>query len=132
MADITATLQNLQLLRLTVVDNGDGTVSLKTTGGAGASGGVVSGALTSRSGTVAAGGTRQQLMAANASRKYLLIQNQSAGALYLRFTGNAAADNTSLKLEAGGSYESNGAFCPNQAVDVYGATTAQAWFAVEG
>ena len=131
MADITATLQNLQLLRLRVVDNGDGTVSLKTTGGAGASG-VVSGALTSRSGTVTAGGTAQQLAAANATRTYFLFQNQSAGPLYLRFTGTAAADSTSLKVDAGGAYESGAGFCSNQAVSVFGATTGQAFFAAEG
>lgn len=86
---------------------------------------------TDRSSTLTTGGTAQQLAAANTSRKYLLVQNQSSGYLYIRFTGTATQDQTSLRIESGGSYENPPHYCPTSAVSIIGATTGQAWHSVE-
>lgn len=93
---------------------------------------VLSGSLTDRSGTLTTGGTAQTLASANSSRKYLLVQNQSNGAFYIRFTGTATQDQTSLRLDAGADFESGPSFVPTQAISIIGATTGQAWHAVEG
>lgn len=90
------------------------------------------GTATDRSGTITAGGTRQQLAAANSSRRYLIVQNQSSGYLYVRFTATATQDQSSMRLAPGDAWESPSGFCPTQAVDIVGATTGQAWYAVEG
>lgn len=89
------------------------------------------GTLTDRSGTITTGGTRQQLAASNSSRKYFFFQNQSSGNLWLRFTGNATQDQSSMRVAPGDSWESPAGFVSTQAVDVVGATTGQAWHAVE-
>lgn len=86
---------------------------------------------TDRSGTITAGGTAQQLAASNSSRRYLLIQNQSTGNLYIRFTGTAAADQTSLRIAAGDYWESPPHYCPTSAVSIIGATAGQAFHSVE-
>lgn len=89
---------------------------------------------TSRSGTITAGGTAQQLMAANASRKGWLVQNQSTGDLYVRSRGNggttdATADQNSLKIPAGAMYVAD--YITANALSIIGATTTQAFFARE-
>jgi hypothetical protein len=84
---------------------------------------------TDRSGTITTGGVAQVLAAANASRVYLFVQNTSAGTLYLSFTGTASA--STLQLAPGASYENPAHFCPTGAVSIYGATTAQAFVAME-
>lgn len=45
------------------------------------------------------------LIAANAVRKYMLIQNNGAAAIYITF-GGAATLTTGIKIAAGGAYES--------------------------
>jgi hypothetical protein len=90
------------------------------------------GSLTARGGTITTGGTAQQLAASNSSRKYLIVQNQSSGDLYIRFTGTAVADTTSLKLVPGAVYESGAGFVSTQALSIIGATTGQAFYAAEG
>lgn len=119
---------------LLLVDNGDGTYSLATSTPSTGSAGVIvaAGTATDRSGTITAGGTRQQLAAANSSRRYLIVQNQSSGYLYVRFTATATQDQSSMRLAPGDAWESPSGFCPTQAVDIVGATTGQAWHAVEG
>jgi len=86
---------------------------------------------TDRSNTIATGGTAQTLAALNASRRYLLVQNQSTGNLYIRFTGTAAADQTSLRIAAGDYWESPPHYCPTSAVSIIGATAGQAFHSVE-
>lgn len=49
-----------------------------------------------------------QLLAANADRKYLLIQNKSAsGSIWLNLAGNAATTANGVKLGPGDAYEMN-------------------------
>ncbi|MEI8166700.1 MAG: hypothetical protein WCG26_09975 [Chloroflexales bacterium] len=84
---------------------------------------------TDRSGTITTGGVAQVLAAANASRVYLFVQNTSTGTLSLSFTGTASL--TTLQLAPGASYENPPHFCPVGAISIFGATTAQAFVAME-
>lgn len=94
--------------------------------------------VTDRSGTVTAGGTSQQIMAAAAEyddRQYLLIQNISTGDLWVRAGAAAAAAQPSLRLIPGSSLEwsySGNGYCPSQTINVFGSTTGQAFVAMEG
>jgi hypothetical protein len=59
------------------------------------------------------------MLAANANRRWLLIQNKSAsGAIYISFNGAATAAN-GIKLSPGQSWESGG-WCPNTQVQAIG------------
>lgn len=83
------------------------------------------------SGTVTTGGTAQNAAAANATRRGLIIQNVSPGALYVSTTGTASATvsagSGSIRIDAGAYWEAPAHGVPTGAVSVYGATTAQAW-----
>jgi hypothetical protein len=92
---------------------------------------------TDRSGTITAGGTAQQIMAAPAEaddREYLVIQNVSSGDLWVNFGVVAVQSQPSIKLIPGASlelsYAGNG-YCPSQFVSIIGATTGQAFVAKE-
>jgi hypothetical protein len=87
-----------------------------------------------RSGSIAAAGAAQDLMAANGDRNGWLIQNQSVANLYVRSKGaasNVAAtlDNRSLILPPGGYYEPP-KITPH-ALSIVGGATGQAFFAEE-
>ena len=98
--------------------------------------------MTERSSTVTAGGTSQQLAAANASRRYLFIQNPNTTAgqgvtaenLYIRFGAVAAGiDNgTAIELLPGASLTYESLASPTQAIQVIAATTAHKFIAMEG
>ncbi len=90
------------------------------------------GTLTSRASTITSGGTAQTLASSNSSRKFFAVQNQSSGDIYVRWTGTAAGDNTSLKLSPGDYFETGAGYVSTQAISIYGATTGQAFWAVEG
>ena len=77
------------------------------------------------------GGTAQQLMASNSSRKGFSVQNVSTGDLWIRETGTAAAGQPSLKLTAGTYFETPAGYGSTGAVSIYGATTGQAFTARE-
>lgn len=85
------------------------------------------GALTDCSGTITTGGTSQTAVAAVATRKYLLVQNTSAGNEYINFTSNAAATGSSLLILPNGSFVQETNFVSNEKVSIFGATTAQAY-----
>lgn len=80
-----------------------------------------------KSGTVTLGGTAQVLMAYNAERSGFWVQNVSAGDLWISDIGTAAASQPSMKLAAGGLYESPMTGCPTGAISIFGATTSQAF-----
>lgn len=89
---------------------------------------------TNHSGTITAGGTAQDLMGANSARNGWLIQNQSAGVLWIRSKGAsganvAAATQDSLEIPAGSYYESPRV--SGNALSIFGATTGQAFHAEE-
>lgn len=90
------------------------------------------GALTDGSGTITTGGTSQQVFAANASRRYLLIQNVSDTDAWVNFGTAAVANQPSLLLRAnGGSIVFEGSFVPTGTVNIRGATTGKAYTAKE-
>ena len=88
--------------------------------------------LTDRSGTITAGGTAQQAMAALATRKYLLLQNISDTAMWFNFTTTAVADSPSLYLPVGASFVMEGSLVSTEAVSIFCVTTGKKWTAKEG
>lgn len=87
------------------------------------------------SGTVAAGGTSQQVLGVNEARKYLLIQNpgNATEALYVNFdTAASTTAKNSIELSAGGSISFSENFVPINAVNVTAATSAHAFICKEG
>lgn len=84
-----------------------------------------------KSGTVTLGATAQVLAAANASRRGFWLQNQSSGDLWISSLGTAAATQPSLKIPAGGYYESPENGVPVAAISIFGAVTGQAFAARE-
>ncbi len=90
------------------------------------------GTLTDISGTITTGGTAQTLAAANANRKYLLIQNNSSAALWFNFTATAVTSEPSLQLAVGGSFVMETGLISTEAISIIGATTGQAFSAKEG
>lgn len=102
---------------------------------------IPTGTFTDRSGNIAAGGTSQQLAAANASRKQLIVFNPADAAgqnitsvepLYINFT-SAAADSgtTSLELLPGEEFNSGSGPVSTEAVNVVAATTGHVYIAKE-
>lgn len=88
------------------------------------------GALTDGSGTLTAGGTSQQVFAANTSRKYLLVQNNSAEAMWVNFGVAAVTTQPSIQLGPnGGSIEYEDNFVPSGTVNIIGATTSDVFTA---
>ncbi len=84
-----------------------------------------------RGGTITAGGTAQQLMAANAARRGYSVQNQSTGDLYINALAAATIDYHSLKIPAGSLYETPSNHVGPGAVSIIGATTGAAWYSRE-
>lgn len=84
---------------------------------------------TDRSGSIATGGTAQQLAAANAARKGLRIQNISAEVMWVNQTGGtaAAAGAGSFKIAVDGTFE----ITTNQAVSIVAATLGSKFSATE-
>jgi hypothetical protein len=89
------------------------------------------GTLTDRSGTIATGGTAQQLMTSNAARLGFSVQNLSSGDLWINPLSTAAASQPSLKLLPGAYFESPAGYGATGAISIFGATTSQAFSAKE-
>lgn len=81
------------------------------------------------SGTIATGGTSQQITTANGARSYLLIQATSASALWIGVGATAVADSPSIYIPAGGNWEP--LVPPTQALHVLCATTGAKYTAKE-
>lgn len=86
---------------------------------------------TDKSGTITTGGTAQAAIALNANRRAFYIQNLSAGDLWFSDTTTAVAASPSIKIPAGGLYESMPGNCPTAAISIIGDTTGQAFAARE-
>jgi hypothetical protein len=68
-----------------------------------------------------------QIDAANAARRYLLIQNNdAAGDIYIRFDGAAVTTANGVKIKAGGYWESGPTWCPTGAVMAIGSIASNA------
>lgn len=81
------------------------------------------GAITPSGGTITTANTSQQILAANASRKYLFVQNHSSEKLWINFGAAATQNQPSIELAPnGGAYENGPTFCSNQAINIIGAT----------
>lgn len=89
------------------------------------------GTLTDRSGTITSGGTAQTIMAANATRRYLLIQNSSDTAMWCNFTTTAVASQPSFTLIAGASFVMENNAVSTEAISCIGATTGKIFTAKE-
>lgn len=90
-------------------------------------------AYTDNSSTVTAGGTSQQITAANANRHVLLFYNLSAQGgdiLYLNF-GAAASSTNSIPIYPGGGWQSDPQTCPSGTINVLGATTGDKYMEKE-
>ena len=83
-----------------------------------------------RSGTITTGGTAQVVLPAWSGRHGCVIQNQSAGSLWVSETATAIAGPPSIVIPAGSQF-----LCMSpasgQAYSIIGATTAQAFAARE-
>ena len=89
------------------------------------------GTLTDRSGSITSGTVAQTLAAANATRKYFLFVNQSAGNMWLNFTTTATMDQPSILIVPTGSLAMEAGFISTELISVIGATTGQKWMAKE-
>lgn len=120
-----------------LVDLGSGVFAEKvvavTSAGADISGGsaVAQGTYTDKSGTITTGGTAQSLAAANASRRYLMVQNNSAGDLWINFGVTAIVGQPSIRLQPGDAWIEDGTFVNTGSVSIIGATTGQTFSAKE-
>lgn len=102
---------------------------------AGAAGALAQPALTSwtdRSGAIAAGGTSQQVIAANGARRAFFVQNPCAAveSLFIEI-GSAAAVSGSIELPPCAVYQGYGGFSTTLAVHAVAATTGHAFIAKE-
>lgn len=87
---------------------------------------VIQGSMTDRSGTITTGGTAQQAAPANASRKFLLLQNVSSADLWFNLGVTAVINQPSIKLAAGEKLPFT-EFVPTDLISIIGATTGQAF-----
>jgi hypothetical protein len=94
------------------------------------------GTLTDHSGTITAGGTSQQVCAANPNRRYLILQNLASEDLYFNFSNAAVIGQPSFRLGAKGtaddSFVMEAGYVSTEAVYIIGATTGDAFVAKEG
>jgi len=122
-------------LRAVSVDSG-GRINTNINGTVAVSGSVTAssptGTLTNSSSTIATGGTSQQVVASNSSRKYFAIQNISDTAMYLG-VGYTPTTTTGILLSAsGGGFVFESSFIPTSAINILCATTGKAFVALEG
>lgn len=89
------------------------------------------GSLTNSSGTITSGGTSQQVVASNTSRKYFCFQNTSDTAMYLGVGYTPTTSNGLLMSASGGGFVLESNFIPTQAINVLCATTGKTFVAWE-
>lgn len=81
---------------------------------------------------ITAGGVSQACLASNAGRRYLFVQNNSAGPLWIDFGTAAVLAPPAIQLAPGASFVFEASWCSSQQVNIIGATTGQAYTAREG
>ena len=89
------------------------------------------GTMTDRSGSITLGGTAQVIMASNATRKYLFIQNTSDTTMWCNFTTTAVSSQPSIMIIAGASFVMEGSIISTEAVSCIGSTTGKVFTAKE-
>lgn len=115
----------------TPVTNPDGSLI----GAAGGSGNAVTrGAVTDGSGTVATGGTSQQVFTANAGRSYLMCQNPitATETLFVSLDTSASTVSGSIELAPGTSASFQQQFIPNGTVNITAATAGHRYTCKQG
>jgi hypothetical protein len=91
------------------------------------------GTLTDQSGTTSGiPNTSTQIMAANATRKYLLIQNVSNVNMWINFTSAATTNQPSILLSAGSSFIMEDSFVSTEAINVISSSASRSFTAKEG
>jgi hypothetical protein len=80
--------------------------------------------------TIATGGTSQQALPANPGRLAYVICNNSAEKEYINF--GAAASASTLPIAVSACVSSGDGFVSTQQINIFGATTADAYYAAEG
>jgi hypothetical protein len=90
--------------------------------------------LTNRSGTITTGATAQAMMAANAARRYLLIQapTTNSESFWINFTTTAVRSQPSIEVAPGVTFAWEGSFIPTEAISVIATTTGTPFVAKEG
>lgn len=82
------------------------------------------------SGTLAAGGSAQNLFGGIVPVNGFLVQNNSSAVLWMSDVGSASAGGASIQLAAnGGTFATPSGYKPASAVSLFGATTGQAFAA---
>jgi len=90
------------------------------------------GSFTDGSTTITTGGTSQQVFAANAARRFLLVQNISDTKMFLNFGSAATTGAGSILLAPnGGSVVMDAGFVTDQTVNILCATAGKAFTAKE-
>jgi len=82
--------------------------------------------------TITTGGTHQQVFAANADRKFLLIQNVSDTDMNLGIGYNPTASTGIFLSKSGGGVVFESGFIPTQEIRILCATTGKAFVALQG
>lgn len=82
--------------------------------------------------SVTTGATAQEVFAANTSRKFFQFVNNSTGDLTVRYGATNATATAGIVVQPGGSITEAGPYVPTSKISVYGATTGQGFYAVEG
>lgn len=82
--------------------------------------------------TITTGGTHQQVFAANADRKFLLIQNVSDTDMNLGIGYNPTASTGVFLSKSGGGIVFESGFIPTQEIRILCATTGKAFVALQG
>ena len=77
------------------------------------------------------GGTSQEIFPANATRKYLFIQNLSDENLFVRFGNVATAGSGSIKIKPDLAFIMECNFISNQSVNIISATTGKIFTALQ-
>ena len=123
------TVNDSRSVPIQAFDNGDGTYSLRVSQGGSVSQAV---SFTDHSGTLAANSEAQQIMPANLNRKYLIVQNVSAIALWINFNTDANTDQPSIKLVTDGSFVMEGSALVTDSVSIIGSSVGASFTAKEG
>lgn len=90
------------------------------------------GSLTNRSGTTSAtANTSTQIIPANPSRKYLIIQNVSTAVIWINFTSAATQSQPSFQLPIGATFAMEGNFVSTEAVTAISSKASMAFTAKE-
>lgn len=77
-------------------------------------------------------GNKTVIAATNASRTYLMFQNNSDTTMYLYLGAGTPSDTNSIKVNAGGSVTFNGSWVPDSIVQVRCSSASKAFACYEG